>query len=359
MIPKVKIAIIMTNKYGRDGMSIVANNQITHIDKNIYDITLIIPSDSDKTILTPLLDKIKIIDIISRRKPIKYFLSLNKILSNNNYDVIHIHGNSSSMILEAWAGRKSKIKKIIVHNHTTKGKKSIIEKLITPLFNKSYTNALSCSLSAGNSLYKTSFDVIKNGFILDDYMYNDNNRITMRKENGFTDQNILIGIIGRVSIEKNHEFLFNVFEKLVQLNNNYLLIIVGDGNQVENLKQNNIYIKYSNNIKFFGQRDDLPKIYSTLDILTMPSLFEGFPMVALEGQASGLPTILSNGITQEMKLTNLVQFSDLTVDEWVEVILKTNLRNRETNSKNAIKKLKKEGFHILDEIKNLENIYSK
>ena len=57
--------------------------------------------------------------------------------------------------------------------------------------------------------------------------------------------------------------------------------------------------------------------YQAMDALLLPSFFEGFPMVCVEGQASGLPCFLSNNISNEISITNKVKF--IPIEKYDEV----------------------------------------
>ena len=76
-------------------------------------------------------------------------------------------------------------------------------------------------------------------------------------------------------------------------------------------------------IVFTGALDDVPAWMSAADVLLMPSLFEGFPFVLIEAQASGLPCVVSSNVTREADLTGLVRFADLSEspDEWAKKLI--------------------------------------
>jgi len=98
---------------------------------------------------------------------------------------------------------------------------------------------------------------------------------------------------GRISKDKNIDFLFKLYEELTELNPDMQLIIAGDGPCLERLKRK--YIK-SPDIKFFGRlpREELPELYCAADLLVFPSTTDTFGMAVLEAQACGLPAIVSN-----------------------------------------------------------------
>ena len=88
--------------------------------------------------------------------------------------------------------------------------------------------------------------------------------------------------------------------------------------------------KYTPHIRMLGVRSDIPDIMQAADIFLLPSLYEGLPIVAIEAQAAGLPTLMSTNITEEVGLTNKAEFISLEADDsvWADRILAHKYRER-------------------------------
>lgn len=83
--------------------------------------------------------------------------------------------------------------------------------------------------------------------------------------------------------------------------------------------------KIQDNILFLGNRDDVNRIYQAMDVFVLPSRYEGLPVVAVEAQASGLPCVLSDKITNEVQITHFAIFKNIgqSPDDWADAIEKT------------------------------------
>jgi len=96
--------------------------------------------------------------------------------------------------------------------------------------------------------------------------------------------------VGRLTYQKNFERLLKLWKETEKRNDDWKLIIVGEGegkSTLDNLiLENNI-----NNVSILGFRDDIETLYERSSIMVMTSRFEGLPMVLLEGQKKGLPIV--------------------------------------------------------------------
>jgi glycosyltransferase involved in cell wall biosynthesis len=91
---------------------------------------------------------------------------------------------------------------------------------------------------------------------------------------------------------------------------------------------------------FTGVRSDVPDILQAMDVLLFPSFYEGLPGVVLEAQAAGLPCIISDKITDEVKITDLVEYVSLdkSAEYWAEKVLKFSQGFERRNTYNEIVK---------------------
>ena len=162
--------------------------------------------------------------------------------------------------------------------------------------------------------------------------------------------------MGRFNPQKNHKFLIDVFDEIVKIEKESVLLLIGEGYLFDEIKEKVNRLGLQNNVKFLGLRDDIADLMQGMDLFLFPSLFEGLPVVLVEAQAAGLKCVTSTGVTKESDLTNSVEFYDLNMSpkEWSERIVNLD-RNKYDNSKLLIEK----GYDSSTNIKWLVDFYSK
>ncbi len=105
----------------------------------------------------------------------------------------------------------------------------------------------------------------------------------------------VIGLIGRVSVEKGHAVLLNVLEKLRAEKPEIACLIVGEGDQLEATKRRVAGGPLRDCVILTGPRRDIPDITAALDIQVVPSLWlEASPAVVKEAMAMNVPVIASD-----------------------------------------------------------------
>jgi len=126
--------------------------------------------------------------------------------------------------------------------------------------------------------------------------------------------------VGRISKDKNIDFLVEFFEKLQKRIKDVKLEIVGDGPYFKSLYKK---VKRNKDIILKGKIDykDLREIYNSADLLVFPSVTDTFGMVVLEAQACGVPAIVSNiGGPQEIVKDGETGFiAPVNKDIWIHI----------------------------------------
>ena len=164
------------------------------------------------------------------------------------------------------------------------------------------------------------------------------------------EDSLVLGHVGRFDKQKNHEYLIDIFNEVHKKNKNSYLLLIGIGELKNEIELKVKKLNLSNNVIFLGLRNDTEKLYQCMDVFVLPSLYEGFPLVCVEAQCSGLKCIFSSNISPETKLldTTILFPIDVPAEEWANKILeyKKNITNRKNGYINVVKK----GYDLNSEI---------
>ena len=100
----------------------------------------------------------------------------------------------------------------------------------------------------------------------------------------------------------------------------------------------------SDRVIFAGVRSDIPAVLSAMDVFVFPSLYEGMPNTVIEAQASGLSCLISDSITKEANVINLVEYMSLkrAASEWADNLSTMRSSDRSKASLN----LRNQGYSI-------------
>lgn len=113
----------------------------------------------------------------------------------------------------------------------------------------------------------------------------------------------VIGIVANIRPEKNHQLLIEAFSKLMRIENDLYLIIVGQDYMDGHIQSFVHHLGVSQRVLFLGKREDVPDLLSIFDIFCLPSLYEGLPLTILEAMAAGIPVVGADvlGINEVVK----------------------------------------------------------
>ena len=222
---------------------------------------------------------------------------------------------------------------------------------------------MGCSYEAGVDRYGkkitdgNSFCVLRNGIKADEYIFHKTTRDKIRKEMDIDDY-FVIGNVGRLSLQKNHMFILNVFKCLRNISDRYVLVLVGDGELKKNIVAKAKQLGILDSIVFTGIRKDIPKVMNAFDLFLFPSFYEGLGIALIEAQASGLPCIANkDGIMPIAVISDLVELKSLSDGAhcWADYIEK--IRQKGVERKDMSCTVKDAGFDIIEVTKWLQNFY--
>lgn len=293
----------------------------------------------------------------------KFVNSVNIFFKKNEYKIIHSHMNTWSGLFLLLA-KKNNVPIRIAHSHTSKGsldnipfKEKIFKKFMKSLIRFSSTDNWAVSDQSGEWLFgKGNYFKFVNSKEINKYKFNNNKREKVRNDLEINDK-FAIGQIANFSAVKNHIFSLELLKKLISINPNYIFIFIGDGELKSQIQQKVIDFNLQNNVKFLGSRNDVDIILNGLDLIILPSLFEGIPNVLLESQLNGLKGITSTNVSTEadLKINKLNYLNLENIDDWIIMIEKIKKLNSETDRYVIPEKVA--DYNLDNQVKWLENYY--
>ena len=290
----------------------------------------------------------------------------NNVFFKNNsqkYDIIHLNSPTISEMTIRYA-KHSGCKNIIIHSHSSMFSSNIFKSIINYFLTyriKSLANHFwFCSKEAAIFLYGNDYrrlsDArwIRNAVDVNVFTFNREIYKKTRIELDCCDFKLAVHVSNFSKI-KNTTFLVNVIKEVINKDSKWRFIFVGDGPERSKteamLKKENI-IDYS---IFIGYSDEVSKYLNACDLLLLPSLKEGLPVVTIEAQAMGLKCFVTDTITHDADVGN-IEYLELNTKKWVNSILSFSPRSSDTRE-NLSLKFKESGFNIINESKRLEGFY--
>lgn len=292
-----------------------------------------------------------------------YKSALSKLLSERQYDIVHVHDNETSYIALSVA-KSFGVRGLIAHAHSSSPFVSIkgeIRRLSGCYLNGFYaTKLIACGKLAGNRIFgkynmnKNKTIILPNAVDAKCFCFNEDTRKEVRKSFRIEDK-FVIGMVGRIAPEKNNVYAISLFRAIQSKMHNSVMVIVGNGEDEKKMLDEINRLNLNDDILYLGKRNDVNLLYQAFDVLMLPSLHEGFPVVAVEAMSSGLPILLSDTITRELEFGSAIHYLSLDEkDAWAEAAIKYCDDNERGMRMDEVKS---HGLDIRDTAEVLENIY--
>ena len=299
-------------------------------------------------------------------RPFFYYYNTLRLLKKCEYSCAHVHSDVSYMMLPfALAAKRAKVDKIILHAHAAgvDGKhaiiKRILHKTLCPLICKMDAQFVACSDKASEWMYpgipQNKVLFIRNGIPLQKFRVNKEVRNRIRNEMNLQGKTVL-GHIGRFSSVKNHDFLLKVLARTIEVMPDVMLLLVGEGYLFDSIKNKTNEMGLSERVVFMGTIQNTHEVLQAMDVFLLPSLSEGFSIACVEAEAAGVPVIVSDTISRQIKLVDNVSFlscKEDSVDDWTREIEKFCGLEHPDN----FFKLYEKGYDISSTIRQCQELY--
>jgi len=256
----------------------------------------------------------RIIPCLNPSRPWQYVPKLRGILRQDGpYDVVHSHIHHFSGVT-LWAAALEGVPVRIAHSHSDTRR----EKAASPLGRRAYLKMMKGAISRYASVKIGCSRAAGAALFGEDWLHDNRHRLVycgidvkpfrqeldpekVRRELAIPTNAFVIGHVGRFTPAKNHKYIIDIAAELLSWTRDAHFLLVGDGSLRLSIQKEIASRGLMDHFTLTGARDDIPRLMmNAMDIMIMPSLYEGLPLVGIEAQASGLPLIVSDNVTPEV-----------------------------------------------------------
>lgn len=289
-----------------------------------------------------------------------------RFFKSHPYDIVYADTENALRAVHLLMACLAGVKVRVVHSHNTslqtESKASrIIARLIRGVFRFSATHYFACSKLAAEWLFPSSvyrnkkYQILSNGINIEQFSFNEKKRKEIRRELNISDDALVVGHVGRFMPQKNHSFLIDIFKEIHDKKKDSILLLIGDGPLQNSIKDKCRNIGLDNSVIFLGTTPVVEDYLQAMDVFLMPSLFEGLPITGIEAQANGLPCVISNTITEELAITDLVRYFPLSENttKWADHVIEAATCGR----RDCSREIEKAGYSFDKTAKFLKDFY--
>lgn len=293
---------------------------------------------------------------------------LSDFLSKEHYDVIHVHtGSISVMSIMAQVAKDHGVRKVVVHSHFGQRRDldSVKHRAVRLVYGiqmaKNVDVYCACTKVAAETMFRKQIVdhntvIIRNGIDLERFSFDPSMREKMRLQLGLNPDSIVVGHVGRFAYEKNHPFLLEVFAKFSEIDCRARLLMLGDGDEMEEDKRLADTLGIIDRCIFAGNVSNVCDYLQAMDVFCFPSHFEGLGIACIEAEANGLPVLASSAIPKDIELVSNVHRLPLTASsqEWANQLLSLTTEGRNCGD---VLSLKAAGYDARDMAAQVRTIY--
>lgn len=366
--------LYFVDRFLRGGIQTLLWNIATSIDRSSFDVEFlclddgkVYPMERDLVDLGFKVTKLHGIWLHSPLDYVRYRKALARFFgSNASFDVVHVHSTGKNYPIFK-AAQASDCAVRILHSHSTgymtaNPVKSYIGNGMNRVAASLATRRFACGQEAGEWMFGADFGkrptdyILRNAVDCSKYRFNPSVREEVRSDLGLMAGQRMCINVARLAPVKNHSFLLRAFKEALSADGNLRLFIVGDGDLREQVAQQLADLGLTGKATILGFRNDVPELLQAADCFLMPSIHEGLPFVMVEAQASGLPCLISDGVTPEASMLPTTETLELcsSLEEWGYKIAAMATADRFADPERV---LAKKGYDLKTEIKRLEDYY--
>jgi len=302
--------------------------------------------------------RFRIYNILQYRKSWKQFMQAHP-------EIQIVHGHMTSVAgLYLPIAKKYGNAYTIAHARSAgvdKGIKGFVTNIFRRNLSEKCNQCFTCSDLAGVAVFgeravqEGKVKMIPNAISVGRFEYQEQKRNELREALGIEKDAYVIGHVGRFNAVKNHAYMLDIFECCYRRDSKCRMMFVGDGGLKEEMMKKAKDKGLEKYIIFTGNQKNVVDYYQAMDFFILPSFYEGLPGTAIEAQATGLRGILSDRVTKEALVTDLMkQMSiDLPADEWAKEILAKIVYQRTSH----VEQVREAGYDVEEQAERLSEFY--
>ena len=282
--------------------------------------------------------------------PIRRYGQIKRAVREKGYDIAYFNISEAFNCIGNIAVKKNGKAAIITHSHASgTDNKSLMRRWVSHfihkasigMMNKNTDFRYACSEMAGEWLFGRhmvkngcNFRVVRNTIDVQKFRFDERCRERIRRENGISENEKVVGFVGNFVYAKNVIFLIELFSEIKKRDKDVSFFIIGEGGLKKEMEESAIRLNVRESILFTGKIGNVNEYMSAMDVFVLPSRHEGLGIVGLEAQVNGLECFFSKKIPSEIEISKNAHFIDLKTGAsgWAEQIMKALRRKRKTDS---------------------------
>lgn len=364
---KVRL-VLFEDTFGVGGIETFLMQICERIDQNIFDVTLVMASKLTNKYDCALKEHgIRVVPLLGGKElnPLKRFSKALprfwRLLKDLPVDIIHFNISDGVDLAYVFLAKLRGVRVRIVHSHNSRVNakwKLIAHRVCKALFHNSANYYFACSTEAALWLVPRAifdsgdYQLIMNGIDFNSFRFDEKTRRKVREERRWNGH-MVVANVARFNAQKNHMFLIDVFRRIRDVRDDALLVLVGDGALKSSVMSHVRDIGLADSVIFIGESDQVPQLMQGFDVMVLPSLYEGLPYTVVEAQASSLPSVISDVVTDMVVFSDLVKKISLneSKEKWAKTVVAMASHNRAQDYPMDSR------FDISKVVERLQNLY--
>jgi glycosyltransferase involved in cell wall biosynthesis len=373
-MPKIRVLHVVAG-VARGGVESWVLDVLQHIDRDRFQLDLLVFTTKSEVFGEQVRALgSEVIPCPGHRRPWRFARSFRQALREHGpYDVIHAQVSFYNGIVLRLAERAG-IQVRVAHSHADpryeESHSGLFRRLFYALMRRWMLRHATAGVAASNEAglgqygkpWETDprFRLLYCGINLEPFRQEVDPK-ALRAGLGLPEGAFVMGHVGRFHHQKNHAFLVEVAAAVVKRDPNAYLLLVGEGELREAVEQQVAQCGLSEHVIFTGPRGDVPRLLlGAMDVVVLPSFYEGLPLVGLEAQMAGLPMVFADNISGETDfIPRLVRRRSLgePASAWAEEVLAVRDAPRPVGRAEALKIMEGSPFTIRESVRQLEQLY--